>query len=184
MLKYFRTFRKSSTCANLLSNKPPPEASSSGLKYSQLSSVSRPVPASRKISLQVGGRRPEPAPRRRSLNSLITPSSSQRLETLECLSRVALVVTDTAAIAPAVEEWGYLVLTIISMTLSGLARLTSITLLTNTLVPWTRSPRPRPRLLTRLKTIQLGIILIKRSVRGNTPRASSGPLPWWPGWPR
>jgi len=71
-------YRKSSTCANLFSSKQPSEPSSSGLKQSHLSQT-RPVPASRKISLQVSGRRPEPAPRRRSLSSLIEPSNSQRL---------------------------------------------------------------------------------------------------------
>ena len=177
-------YRKSSTCANLFSSKQPSEPSSSGLKQSHLSQT-RPVPASRKISLQVTGRRPEPAPRRRSLSSLIEPSNSQRLETLECLSRVALVVTGTVQTA-AVTGWGYLVLTVISMTLSGLARLTSITLLTNTLVTQSRTPL-RPILLTRPKTILLGIILIKpRSVRqGETPQAaSSGPRLWWRGRPR
>ena len=175
-------YRKSSTCANLFSNEKPAEPSSSGLKYCHVSQ-SRPVPASRKISLQVGGRRPEPAPRRRSLNSLIEPSNSQRLETLECLSRVALVVTGTVA---AVTGWGYLVLTVISMTVSGPARLTSITLLTNTLVTLSRTPL-RLLTLTRPKTIHLGIILIKprRSARGETPRAaSSGPQLLWPGRPR
>lgn len=63
-------YRKSSTCANLFSSQQPSEPSLS---------QTRPVPASRKISLQVSGRRPEPAPRRRSLNSLIEPSNSQRL---------------------------------------------------------------------------------------------------------
>ena len=169
-------YRKSSTCANLFSSKQPPEPSSSGLKQSYPSQT-RPVPASRKISLQVSGRRPEPAPRRRSLSSLIEPSNSQRLETLECLSRVALVVRGTVQTAAAVTGWGYLVLTVISMTLSGLARLTSITLLTNTLAIQSRTPL-RPLLLTRPKTILLGIILIKpRSVRqgGTPPAASSGP---------
>ena len=170
-------YRKSSTCANLFSNEKPAAPSSGGLKFSHLSQT-RPVP------LQVGGRRPEPAPRRRSLNSLIEPSNSQRSETLECLSRVALVVRGTAVAA--VTGWGYLVLTVISMTVSGPARLTSITSLTNTLVTPSRTPL-RPLLLTRSKTIHLGIILIKprRAARGETPRAaSSGPLVLWPGRPR
>jgi len=63
-------YRKSSTSANLFPSKSP--------SWEEKRKCERPVPASRKISLpQVAGRRPEPAPRRRSLSSLI--SSPERL---------------------------------------------------------------------------------------------------------
>jgi len=47
---------------------------SSGSNLNNLSNLNKPIPASRKISLpQTAGKRPEPAPRRRSLNTILSP---------------------------------------------------------------------------------------------------------------
>ena len=95
-------YRKSSTSANLFPSKSP--------SWEEKRKCDRPVPASRKISLpQVAGRRPEPAPRRRSLSSLI--SSPERLDlfqALECLTARIASVTVT-------QGWEYLALTVVSM---------------------------------------------------------------------
>ena len=72
---------KSSTCANLYSQKQSNSDRASDKRTAELNNnninnnrfASKPIPASRKISLQVNTRRPEPAPRRKSLNCLIAP---------------------------------------------------------------------------------------------------------------
>jgi len=68
-------YRKASTCANLFASKIPEDSIiSDNCKLNEFTNLRKPVPASRKISLQVGGqRKPLPTPRRKSLNNLISP---------------------------------------------------------------------------------------------------------------
>ena len=80
-------YRKSSTCANLFSsNNTISENNSSDLKTDDCvpPPVNKPVPASRKISLQVPQRKPLPTPRRKSLSNLIAPQDrSEHYQLLE-----------------------------------------------------------------------------------------------------
>jgi len=65
-------FRKSSSRTNSEFRKY--SRDSSGSNLNNLSNLNKPIPASRKISLpQTAGKRPEPAPRRRSLNTILSP---------------------------------------------------------------------------------------------------------------
>jgi len=65
-------FRRSSSRTNSEFRKY--SRDSSGSNLNNLSNLNKPIPASRKISLpQTAGKRPEPAPRRRSLNTILSP---------------------------------------------------------------------------------------------------------------
>lgn len=60
---------------------------SSGSNLNNLGNLNKPIPASRKISLpQTAGKRPEPAPRRRSLNTILSPE--RWADNSLCLTRV------------------------------------------------------------------------------------------------
>ena len=63
---------------------------SSGSNLNNLSNLNKPIPASRKISLpQTAGKRPEPAPRRRSLNTILSPERWAVISI--CLTRIMVM---------------------------------------------------------------------------------------------
>lgn len=156
-------YRKASTCANLFASKIPEDSIiSDNCKLNEFTNLRKPVPASRKISLQVGGqRKPLPTPRRKSLNNLISPQDRlDFIDLLECLLTATRVAWVKVVVTP---EWASLAIVppIINSMILLLMPLHGQLLLTNIITILTDI---HPTKLTWLKT-HIKIIITQVSVR-------------------